>query len=251
MAVLAWAQSCFLKAGMMDDQNDRDDDLEALEELPAALAIFPLPGVLLLPGGQLPLNIFEPRYLDMVRDAMAGARLIGMVQPIDPQADLESPEVYSIGCAGLITKCKETEDGRFLITLTGLSRFGIVQELETMTKYRQVNPDWQRFDADRYADPLALGNRTAFREQLAIYFKVHQIDADWKSIEAAEDHDLINFLAMICPFQPAERQALLECDDLIARAGTMMTLMAMAVQARLVIASEDDEVSEDEPPQVH
>ena len=110
-------------------------DLDLPEQLPAALAIFPLPGVLLLPGSQLPLNIFEPRYLDMVRDAMAGARLIGMVQPRDPRADLKHPDVYPVGCAGLITAFKETDDGRNLITLTGVSRFGIVQdELDTMTK---------------------------------------------------------------------------------------------------------------------
>ena len=111
--------------------------LEVPDEMPTALAIFPLPGVLLLPGAQLPLNIFEPRYLDMVRDAMAGARLIGMVQPRDPHADLRHPEVYPIGCAGQITAFQETDDGRFLITLTGLTRFAIVQEFDALTLYRQ------------------------------------------------------------------------------------------------------------------
>ena len=173
--------------------------LDVPDELPAALAIFPLPGVLLLPGMQLPLNIFEPRYLDMVRDAMAGGRMIGMVQPRDPQDALDHPDVYDIGCAGVITTFKETDDGRFLITLTGLSRFGIVQELETMTGYRQVNPDWQRFEKDRFADPQALDDRSGFQDRLAAYFKAHEIDADWKTINAAADHEVVNFLAMICP----------------------------------------------------
>jgi Lon protease-like protein len=219
------------------------------DELPAALALFPLPGVLLLPGMELPLNIFEPRYLDMVRDAMAGARMIGMVQPRDPQDSLDHPEVYDIGCAGVITAFKETDDGRFLITLTGLCRFGIVQELETMTKYRQVNPDWQRFEADRFADPEALDNRTDFQDILATYFKAHAIDVDWKSINAAGDQELVNFLAMICPFAPAERQALLECSDLLGRARTMATLMAMAVQAHNVGLDDDEDGLDDEPPQ--
>jgi uncharacterized protein len=231
--------------------SETPEKLDVPDELPAALAIFPLPGVLLLPGMQLPLNMFEPRYLDMVRDAMAGARMIGMVQPRDPQADLDHPEVYEIGCAGVITAFKETDDGRFLITLTGLSRFGIVQELETMTKYRQVNPDWQRFESDRFADPQALDNRSDFQDILATYFNALEIDADWKSINSAGDQELVNFLAMICPFQPAERQALLECNDLIGRAQTMATLMAMAVQARQVGLDETDDGLEDEPPQLN
>ena len=218
--------------------------LEIPDEMPTALAIFPLPGVLLLPGAQLPLNIFEPRYLDMVRDAMAGARLIGMVQPRDPHADLRHPEVYPVGCAGQITAFQETDDGRYQITLTGLSRFAIVQEFDSMTLYRQVQPDWRRFAGDLDRGPETLADRAGFRSGLEAYFAAHEISPDWPAVDASADGDLVNFLAMICPFAPAERQALLESADLAARAEIMLSLMDMAVrlkQGGTVGVSEDDD----------
>ncbi len=222
--------------------------LEVPDEMPTALAIFPLPGVLLLPGAQLPLNIFEPRYLDMVRDAMAGARLIGMVQPRDPHADLRHPEVYPIGCAGQITAFQETDDGRFLITLTGLTRFAVVQEFEALTLYRQVQPNWRRFAGDLDPDPDTMADRAEFRSGLEAYFAAHEIKPDWRAVDASGDLELVNFLAMICPFAPAERQALLEGADLADRARIMLSLMDMAVRLKQVGAVTMQEDDDDEQP---
>ena len=201
--------------------------------LPQILPIFPLTGVLLLPRGRLPLNIFEPRYLAMTRDALGGERLIGMVQPSDPQQDNRgggalNPPVYPVGCAGRITAYAETSDGRYMITLTGVSRFRIRDELPLLAGYRRVVPDWQPFVQDLDA-PSATGfDRERFIRGLKEFFAQRQITADWEAIDKAAGEHLITSLAMLCPFAPSEKQALLEAADLDERARLLIALVEMA-----------------------
>ena len=198
------------------------------EELPAVLPIFPLTGVLLLPRGHLPLNIFEPRYLAMTRDAMGGERMIGMIQPSDP-ADLgDNPPVYRTGCAGRISSFSETEDGRFLITLTGVARFDVKDELPLRSGYRRVAADWERYRADLAPDEGAV-DRDRLVAALRVFFRVHGLSADWDTIRQTPDERLVTSLAMICPFAPNEKQALLEASDLGERAKVMIALIEMAV----------------------
>src|SRR6266581_2253875 len=147
--------------------------------LPAILPIFPLTGVLLLPRGRLPLNIFEPRYLAMTRDALAGERLIGMVQPSEPGGSGPNPPVYPTGCAGRITSFSETEDGRYLITLTGISRFRIGEELPLLDGYRRVVPEWGEFIRDLAGEDEGGFDRDRLLRGLKGYFQQHQISADW------------------------------------------------------------------------
>lgn len=198
----------------------------AFEDLPPVLPVFPLAGVLLLPTGQLPLNIFEPRYLQMVRDALAGPRLIGMIQPREAQHS----SLYEIGCAGKIIEFSETTDGRYLITLHGICRFRIQTELKASTPYRQITPDWSPFPSDiKRAGDLAL-DRTQLKELLARYFSLNDLSCDWKKIDDASDDRLITCLSMVCPFSPCEKQALLEAPDIAARAQMFMTMLEMEVR---------------------
>jgi Lon protease-like protein len=198
------------------------------EALPASLPIFPLPGALLLPGGRLPLNIFEPRYLNMVRDAIAGPRLIGMIQPSTDSEDPGSAETYKTGCAGRIVAFQETEDGRFLITLAGLIRFDVARELPLEEGYRRVEPEFDRFRDDLAEDTDEI-DREGLLEALRGYFDVSGLDGDWAAVEKAADEALVTSLAMACPFDPPEKQALLEAMTLGERAETLITLLRMAV----------------------
>jgi Lon protease-like protein len=201
--------------------------------LPDAIPIFPLTGVLLLPRGRLPLNIFEPRYLAMTQDALGGERLIGMVQPSDPQNDNRgggqmNPPVYPIGCAGRITAFSETDDGRYLITLTGVSRFRIREELPLLGGYRRVTADWEPFARDREPSPEPGFDRDRFARALKGYFVQRQISADWEAIEKAPGEHLLTSIAMLCPFEASEKQALLEAADLGERARLLVALIEMA-----------------------
>ncbi|MFY8093136.1 MAG: LON peptidase substrate-binding domain-containing protein [Niveispirillum sp.] len=198
------------------------------DQLPETIPVFPLTGVLLLPRGKLPLNIFEPRYLNMVQDALATNRMIGMVQPRDggPGAN---PPLYDIGCAGRITSFSETEDGRFLITLTGVSRFRIVQEMATTRFYRRVVADWAGFATDLNDDAPCDVDRGRLDGVLRAYFKQQGISANWDSVAQAPLDRLVTSLAMICPFDAPEKQALLESPDLNARAQLLLALVEMAV----------------------
>jgi Lon protease-like protein len=200
--------------------------------LPTILPIFPLAGVLLLPRGRLPLNIFEPRYLAMTRDALAGERLIGMVQPSDPAASDSNPPVYPIGCAGRITSFSETEDGRFLITLTGTCRFRIRQELPLLEGYRRVVPEWTDFARDLENEDEPGFDRERLIRGLRAYFQQHQISADWDAITSVPGERLLTSIAMICPFDPSEKQALLEASDLGDRASLLTAIVEMAVLNR-------------------
>jgi len=200
--------------------------------LPAILPIFPLTGVLLLPRGRLPLNIFEPRYLAMTRDALAGERLIGMVQPSNPAGSGSNPPVYPTGCAGRITSFAETEDGRFLIILTGTSRFRIREELPLLEGYRRVVPEWREFARDLENEDEAGFDRDRLLRGLRAYFRQHQISADWDAITAVPGERLVTSIAMICPFEPSEKQALLEAPDLDERARLLTAIVEMAVLNR-------------------
>jgi hypothetical protein len=195
--------------------------------LPGTIPIFPLTGVLLLPRGRLPLNIFEPRYLAMTRDALGGERLIGMIQPSDPQEGGMHPAVYTIGCAGRITSFSETDDGRYLITLTGTSRFRIREELPLLSGYRRVVPEWGAFAGD--LEPVEPHfDRERLVRELKTYFGHRKLEADWSLIDKAPAEHLVSSIAMLCPFAPSEKQALLEAADLDARAELLTALVEMA-----------------------
>ncbi len=198
--------------------------------LPETLPIFPLTGVLLLPRARLPLNIFEPRYLAMTRDALGGERLIGMVQPSDPGEGGMSPAVYTIGCAGRITAFAETDDGRYLITLTGVSRFRIREELPLRSGYRRVVAQWGEFAGDLIQDDAGFDRQRLVRG-LRAFFAARQIEADWDMIDKASGEHLVASIAMLCPFAPSEKQALLEAADLAARAELLTALVEMAAVA--------------------
>jgi Lon protease-like protein len=193
------------------------------EELPATIPIFPLAGVLLLPSGHLPLNIFEPRYLQMVKDAMAGAKLIGMVQPTDPRSQQFEPPVYPMGCVGRISQFKETPDNRVLITLTGERRFSIQEELSRTTLYRQVRVSYEPEGSEGEVD------RKRLLAGLKGYLERNGLKADWNSIEQAPTAPLVTTLAMVCPFEPSEKQALLEAGSLAERAKLMTALIEMSL----------------------
>ncbi len=196
------------------------------QDLPQTLPIFPLPGVLLLPRGQLPLNIFEPRHLNMVEDAMRSDRLIGMIQP------QEDGEIYKTGCAGKITSFDEQDDGRFLITLTGICRFDVAEELDVIREYRRVSPDWGPYQEDIDGkDCLAL-DRERLLPLLKTFFDMHDLTCSWEHIEQAPDQKLITCLSMICPLDPGEKQALLESPCCTARAKLFTTMLEMAVKGR-------------------
>jgi Lon protease-like protein len=200
--------------------------------LPPILPIFPLTGVLLLPRGRLPLNIFEPRYLAMTRDALAGDRLIGMVQPSDPGASGDNPPVYPTGCAGRITSFAETEDERFLITLTGTCRFRIRDELPLLEGYRRVVPEWSGFARDLDSEDEPAFDRERLMRGLKGYFQQHQISADWGAIDSVPGERLVTSVAMVCPFEPSEKQALLEASDLNERARLLTAMVEMALMHR-------------------
>ena len=197
-------------------------------DLPDTIPVFPLPGALLLPRSRLPLHLFEPRYLAMLDDVLkTSSRLIGMVQPYDgPGGD---GKLHTIGCAGKVTAFSETEDGRYMITLSGASRFRIVEEVEGFTPYRRCNVNWQGFDRD--LGPVEKDDtfdRTAFMEALGRYLVDQGLSTDWESLGEAEDELLINSLSMLCPFEPEDKQALLEAPSLTTRRETLMTLIEYA-----------------------
>lgn len=204
---------------------------ELASSLPSRFPIFPLRGALLLPGGNLPLNIFEPRYLQMVRDAMQTDQVIGMIQPKSEGEKEGPPELYRTGCAGRITNFAETEDGRFLITLTGVCRFDVAEELEVPTLYRQVVGDFGRWRQDLHPVAPPDDLKVALLPALRTYFDRHGIEADWGAIEAAPLAGLVTSLCMICPFQPEEKQALLEAADLASQTRLLVALMQMEALA--------------------
>jgi hypothetical protein len=198
-------------------------------DLPDTIPLFPLPGALLLPRGNLPLHIFEPRYLQMIEDCMkTRTRLIGMIQPrTGPKGEAR---MNSIGCAGRLTAFSETEDGRYMITLTGVSRFRLLREVDGFTPYLRAEVSWTDFARDLGRSEADDGlNRPAFLELLGRYFSTQGLDTDWDAMKDAEDEFLINSLSMLLPFEPEDKQALLEAPTLKTRRETLVTLLEFAL----------------------
>lgn len=197
---------------------------------PEEIPLFPLPGAILLPKGQLPLNIFEPRYLRMVDDALAGARTIGMIQPIHDAAPGEPRPLYGVGCAGRITSFVESGDGRYLITLTGGLRFRVEAEVRDLaTPYRRASVDYAPYVADADPDPTAARvDRERLFGAMRVYLDAEKLSADWRAAGEAPTDALINSLAMGCPFAPNEKQALLEASTIADRADCLIALMRMS-----------------------
>ena len=199
-------------------------------DLPEVLPVFPLPGVLLLPDGHLPLNIFEPRYLAMVDAALAGHRLIGMVQPAlqAPEAGMAGGALSPIGCVGRITSFSETGDGRYILSLTGVCRFRLLEEVSDSAPYRSFRHapfglDLTGEDEDETVD------RDNLLRVFRAFLDANQLDADWESVERAANRTLVNSLAMMSPFGPAEKQALLEAPDLKSRADALIAIMEIVL----------------------
>jgi Lon protease-like protein len=200
----------------------------ATSDLPPELAVFPLSGALLLPRGQLPLNVFEPRYLAMIDAVMSGSRVIGMIQTREPENMALTPTLSAVGCVGRITSYSETEDGRYLVTLTGICRFGVAQELPAVTPYRQVRADYAPFASDLVVQPETDFPRERLLDALRLYLSQRDLKADWRSVMSAPAETLVNALAMLCPFEPAEKQALLEAPGWMERVETLVALLEMA-----------------------
>ena len=200
-------------------------------DLPSEFPIFPLPGALLLPHGRLPLNIFEPRYLAMVEASLAQGRTFGMIQPNThaPRAP-NGPSLYQIGCLGRLSQFAETDDGRFLITLTGVSRFRVVDELPIRRGYRRVTAEFSPFKDDLSPSSTSMGiKRAELLSALRPFFTMHDIDANWDAIERMPEAMLVTTLAMLCPFDDAEKQALLEAPTEADRAADLLALLRMSV----------------------
>lgn len=196
------------------------------DQLPESLPIFPLAGVLLLPHGQLPLNIFESRYMAMIDDALSSDRLIGMVQP---RACGCAP-VYDVGCAGRIVNFAEAEGGRYLVTLAGTCRFRIGKEIGDKSPYRRVVADWSGFYGDMQPQAKTVAvDRIRLNQLLQSYFRQQEMSCDWDKVDIAADTDLLTALAMICPLKPSEKQALLEASDVQRRTELFLTMIEMAV----------------------
>src|SRR5260370_29583679 len=199
-------------------------------ELPEVIPVFPLPGALLLPRGQMPLNIFEPRYLAMVDDALRdGHRLIGMIQPdVAHSRDEARPVLFKVGCVGRITQLAESGDGRYILELTGVSRFRVVEEMTVLTAYRQCKVDYFPFTDDftaRKGEDAV--DREALLEVLTDFLKANDLKVDWEGIESAPNEALVNALAMMSPYGPAEKQAMLEAPDLKTRAEILIAVTEM------------------------
>jgi uncharacterized protein len=207
------------------------DQYRTPADLPRRLKVFPLPGALLLPHAELPLNIFEPRYLAMVVDALAGDRLIGMIQPDHDDADLSgAPTLKHIGCAGRITSFAETPDGRLLITLSGICRFAIAREHSTDKPYREVEADFSDFGADLAETEDDDGiDRPSLIKVFRDYLAANDMTADWDQVRAASTEALVNTLAVLAPHAPRDKQALLEAKDLKERADVLIALTEMAL----------------------
>jgi len=199
-------------------------------ELPEIIPVFPLPGALLLPRGQMPLNIFEPRYLAMVDDCFRdGHRLIGMIQPdVAHSQNEERPALFQVGCVGRITQLAESGDGRYILELTGISRFKVVEEMTVLTAYRQCKVDYfpfvDDFTARKGEDEV---DREALLAVLTDFLNANNLKVDWEGIEAAPNEALVNALAMMSPYGSAEKQAMLEAPDLKTRAEILIAVTEM------------------------
>jgi Lon protease-like protein len=206
-------------------------------DLPQRIAVFPLRGAILLPRATLPLNIFEPRYLAMLEDVMAGPRILGIIQPHRSASDEESPvgktiPLRRVGCAGRVTSYRELDDGRLVIALTGIARFEVLREAATAKPYRICNVSYDRFRDDfRSGVGEELVDRSGLLRVLKAYLEAHRLQADWKAIADASGELLVNALSILCPYGSEEKQALLEATDLKSRAELLMGLAEMELAA--------------------
>lgn len=201
-----------------------------VQDLPDILAVFPLPGAVLYPRWSLPLNIFEPRYLRMIDDAMSGHRMIGMIQSAETSSAATPPELAKVGCAGRITSYAETDDGRYLISLTGICRFSCVAELPVELPYRQVQPDYRTYAQDLHIPPEPdVPDRETLVQSLQRYTKINAMEVDWDAVRNAPMETLINALSAGCPFGTIEKQALLEAFSVADRAEVLIALLDMDV----------------------
>ena len=198
-------------------------------DLPDVIPVFPLPGALLLPRSRLPLHIFEPRYLAMIEDVVkTPERLIGMIQPIEQNG---TERMQTIGCAGRLTQFSETEDGRYMVTLTGISRYRLGKEITGFTPYRKFEASWSGFDRDRSVtekDPDF--DRDVFFKLLSRYFEQRDLSTDWETLRDADDELLINSLSMLLDFNSEDKQALLEAPSLVTRRETLVTLVEYSLR---------------------
>src|SRR6266702_4961868 len=205
-------------------------DYRGPADLPEVIPVFPLPGALLLPRGQMPLNIFEPRYLAMVDDSLRdGHRLIGMIQPdISHSKDEARPVLFRVGCVGRITQLAESGDGRYILELTGVARFKVIEELTVLTAYRQCKVDFFAY-ADDFTARVGEDevNREALLVALAAFLKANNLKVDWEGVESAPNEALVNALAMMSPYGPPEKQAMLEAPDLKTRAEILIAVTEM------------------------
>lgn len=198
------------------------------QDLPRVIPVFPLSGAILFPRASMPLNIFEPRYLNMIDDAIGAQRLVGMIQPWAAATDLSKPEIAPVGCVGRITSFAETDDGRYLITLTGVCRFRVLEELKVPTPYRQVAADFTPYgdDLNAPASGFAL-DRDELSDALRRYVDSKGFSVDWNAVDAAPAEALVNAIAALCPFEAPEKQALLEAETLDDRAATLIALLEL------------------------
>ena len=198
-------------------------------EMPAPIPVFPLQGALLLPGARLPLNIFEPRYLALVDDALASHRTIGMIQPKVPERTVpdDRPPLHDLGCAGRIVSFEETKDGRYLIGLRGLCRFDVAEELPLRNGYRQVRPGYGAWSGDFSPLESAEIDREKLGKALKSYLAARQLGADWNAIERTATDELISIVATVCPLSPLEKQALLQCRTLTERAELIISMLTI------------------------
>jgi len=205
-----------------------------VSKLPDTFPIFPLTGALLLPHGRLPLNIFEPRYKAMTEDALGAGRLFGMIQPDTSRPDSETgPSLYRVGCLGRLSSFSETDDGRYLITLTGVTRFAVTEEVATRRGYRRVRADFGPFARD--LEPLerqsSSFDRARMVDALNAYFAHRGFEPNWDAIGEMPDHALVVTLSMVCPFEPAAKQALLEAPTVAERAQVLLTVLQIDTHA--------------------
>jgi uncharacterized protein len=195
------------------------------DNMPSVIPVFPLPGALLLPRGEMPLNIFEPRYIAMIDHALAGDRLIGMIQPEVMQGETGPVSLSQVGCVGRITQLSESGDGRYLVTLTGIARFRTVEEVHTDLAFRRMRVDWEPFALDympRHGEDAV--DRDAVISTLRRFSKANNLDVDWDSVKEAPNEALVNALSMMSPFGVREKQALLEASDLKTRGEILVAL---------------------------
>jgi len=210
---------------------------ETSKATPNVIPIFPLTGSLLLPGNLLPLNVFEPRYRNMVADALAGERYIGLIQPLVPRQDNwveaaedpDTPELYSVGCLGRLDECEPQDDGRYLVLLRGVCRFRVQRELAPHRGYRRVEADFSEFERDRDELNVFL-NPTRLMRALRAFGEKHELEFDFELLSSVPGISLLNGLSVALPFRPAEKQALLEAADPGVREELLLTLMGMGIE---------------------